>query len=237
MMSGWHFLRNDGTTEHRRLRPLPGETLRYEGPLPMVVCYRGLHYCPHALEALDYAIGSLVECVEAVGEVVRGTGINADKYVTSARKCLWIADATSTLHEFACWCAERVLRWLDATGRKPGEQFLAAIAAKRAWLRGELTGEQLADAVRAAKAFVDETANSDGFTWDIAYYTWDAVWNASSHEISSYVAARVSAKSAALAMTEGVAFGAVWDAERDAQRQQLDEMLMALTPASAPAAV
>jgi hypothetical protein len=199
----------------------------------MVVCFRGLHYCPHALEALDYAISPLVERVEAVGEVIRGTGTDADKYVTSARKCLWIADASSTLHEFACWCAERVLRWLDATGRKTGEQFWAAIAAKRAWLRGEITDEQLDDAARATKAIVDKTANSNGFTWDTAYYTWDAVWTASSLASYDYVAARVSAKSAALAMTEVGAFGAAWDAEREVQRQRLDEMLLALAPVTA----
>lgn len=48
------------------------------------------------------------------------------------------------LHEFACRCAERAL---SRVGR-PDPRSIAAIAAKRAWLRGEITDEALA-ALRA----------------------------------------------------------------------------------------
>lgn len=43
------------------------------------------------------------------------------------------------LHEFACRCAERALSHED----KPDPRSVAAIAAKRAWLRGEITDEEL----------------------------------------------------------------------------------------------
>jgi hypothetical protein len=229
---GWHFLRNDGATEEGRLRPVPGETLRYNGPLS--VCHSGLHYCPDALDALDSAPGLFVERVEAVGGIVGGTGPHADKYVTSARKCLWIADATPVLHEFACWCAENVLQWLRNTGRKPGEQFWAAIAARRAWLRGEITTWDLYSAVHAAETIVMETANSEGFTWDIVYYTWGTVFSATraSPSMTCIDAAKTAASYAATALAGGFSCGTAWEAAREAQRQRLDEMLLALAPAT-----
>jgi hypothetical protein len=225
---GWHFLRNDGTTGTGSLRPVPGETLQHEGPLS--VCHSGLHYCPHALDALNYAPGSLVERVEPVGEVVMGTGLRSDKYVTSARRCLWIADATSTLYEFAYWCAERALR---AAGHEPDRRLLEAITAKRAWARGEITDEQLAAAVRAAEV-VSEDAR-------------DIVWTAA--ESVAMIAARAAAWIVAKGRLRDIYWVAAsmsnsevaqywechyaWCIEREAQRQRLDEMLLALAPASA----
>jgi len=46
------------------------------------------------------------------------------------------------LHEFACRCAERVLSRID----NPDPRSVAAMAAKRAWLKGEITNAQLKDA-------------------------------------------------------------------------------------------
>jgi hypothetical protein len=230
--SGWHFLCDDGTTESNGLRPVPGETLRYEGPLS--VCHSGLHYCSYALDALNYAPSPIVERVEAVGKVVKGKGIYTDKRVTSARKCLWIANATPVLHEFACWCAEQVLQWLQETGREPGKPFWAAIAAKRAWLRGEIASQDLYIAVHTAETILVETANTDGFTWDIVHYTWGAVFNATrvSPSVTCVDAAKNAASYAATALTGGFAWGDAWNAKREIQRQRLDEMLLALAPTS-----
>jgi len=50
------------------------------------------------------------------------------------------------LHEFGCWCAEQALALID----KPDPRSVAAIAAKRAWLRSEITDEELASARDAA---------------------------------------------------------------------------------------
>lgn len=53
------------------------------------------------------------------------------------------------LHEFACRCAEYALSYVD----NPDPRSIAAIKAKRKWLRGEITDKELAaewDAARAA---------------------------------------------------------------------------------------
>ena len=51
-----------------------------------------------------------------------------------------------TLHEFACVCAERALSRVG----NPDSRSIAAIAAKRAWMRGEITDAELAAARDAA---------------------------------------------------------------------------------------
>ena len=55
------------------------------------------------------------------------------------------------LHEFACRCAERALAMVD----NPDPRSVAAIAAKRAWLRGEITNDELDTAWAAASAARD----------------------------------------------------------------------------------
>ena len=63
------------------------------------------------------------------------------------------------LHEFACRCAERALELVP----NPDPRSVEAIEAKRQWLRGEITGDELAAAWAAAL--------------DAA---WDAAWAAAS---------------------------------------------------------
>jgi hypothetical protein len=61
------------------------------------------------------------------------------------------------LHEFACRVAEQTLALLT----NPDPRSVAAIAAKRAWLKGEITAEQLIEAKEAAMFAVnvaDESA-------------------------------------------------------------------------------
>ena len=50
------------------------------------------------------------------------------------------------LHEFACRCAEYALSFVD----NPDPRSIAAIEAKRKWLRGEITDKELDDARAAA---------------------------------------------------------------------------------------
>jgi hypothetical protein len=73
------------------------------------------------------------------------------------------------LHEFACRCAERVLKKAKVTD----ERSWNAIKTKRAWLKGEATDEEL----RAARA-----AAWDAAAWDAAAAAaaaaWDAAWDA-----------------------------------------------------------
>ena len=52
------------------------------------------------------------------------------------------------LHEFACRCAEEALKLVD----NPDPRSVAAIAAKRSWMKGEISGAKLAAASAAAWA-------------------------------------------------------------------------------------
>jgi hypothetical protein len=60
------------------------------------------------------------------------------------------------LHEFACRMAEQALQLIS----DPDPRSVAAIAAKRAWLKGEITNEQLSEAREAAYYAAYATAMS-----------------------------------------------------------------------------
>lgn len=59
------------------------------------------------------------------------------------------------LHEFACRCAENALALVD----NPDPHSVAAIAAKRAWLRGEINNKQLGAAWAAASDAASDAAS------------------------------------------------------------------------------
>ena len=101
------------------------------------------------------------------------------------------------VHEFACRCAERTLRRVE----NPDPRSVAAIEAKRAWMKGEISDAELAAARDAA--------------WDAAWAAArgaarDAAWAAAS------AAARDAARDAAEATARAAAWGAAWDAAWDA---------------------
>ena len=93
------------------------------------------------------------------------------------------------VHEFACRCAERTLRRVE----NPDPRSVAAIEAKRAWMKGEISDAELAAARDAA---------------------WDAAWAAArgAARDAAWAAARAAAWNAARA----AAWDAAWDAARDA---------------------
>lgn len=145
----WHFLRED-----RRLRwgsraiVEPGDTFRVDFPHKSeddgqiynkpTLCKAGLHASRRAIDALQYAPGPIICRVTLAGDVVE------DKAKAAARErtVLWMADATNTLHEFACRCAETALR----TAKVEDVRCWQAIETKRKWLRGEATDAELAAA-------------------------------------------------------------------------------------------
>lgn len=90
------------------------------------------------------------------------------------------------LHEYACRCAEYALTFVS----EPDSRSVAAIEAKRKWLRGEISNDDLNAAWAAA--------------WDAYDAAYDAAWDAACD------AARAAAWAAARA--------AAWDAARDAAR-------------------
>ena len=94
-----------------------------------------------------------------------------------AKVRLWIVlredmlDA-NILHEFACRCAEEALKLID----NPDPRSIAAIVAKRAWLRGEITDNELAYTADAAYAAADA---ADADAADAAWAAWAASASAS----------------------------------------------------------
>ena len=100
------------------------------------------------------------------------------------------------LHEYACRCAEYALTFV----REPDSRSIAAIEAKRKWLRGEISNDDLAAARAAA---------------------WTAAWTAAR---AAATAARVAVNAAADADAGAVA-DAVVAAAREHEVKLLKELL------------
>ena len=86
------------------------------------------------------------------------------------------------LHEYACRCAEYALTFV----REPDSRSIAAIEAKRKWLRGEISNDDLTaawaaawDAANAANAAARAAAWAawDAAAWAARAAAWDA-WDA-----------------------------------------------------------
>ena len=100
------------------------------------------------------------------------------------------------LHEFACICAECALTLID----NPDPRSIKAIEIKRAWMRGEATDEERADAY-------DDACDA---AWNAARAAWDAARDAARD--AGVCAARAAARAAASAASD-----AAWDAVYEAQ--------------------
>ena len=96
------------------------------------------------------------------------------------------------LHEYACLCAEYALTFV----REPDSRSIAAIEAKRKWLRGEISNDDLTAARAAA--------------WDAACDAANAAARA-----AAWAAANAAANAAADAACDA-AWAAAWDAACDA---------------------
>lgn len=77
------------------------------------------------------------------------------------------------LHEFACRCAEYALSFAD----NPDPRSIAAIEAKRKWLRGEITDMELYAASAAARVAARDAAR-DAARVAARVAAWDAAWDA-----------------------------------------------------------
>lgn len=104
------------------------------------------------------------------------------------------------LHEFACRCAEYALSFVD----NPDPRSIAAIEAKRKWLRGEITDMELRAARDAARDAAMDAARDAA--WAVAWY-----------------AARYAARYAAWAVARYVARDAAWEHELEILRELLEE--------------
>lgn len=119
----------------------------------------------------------------------------------SAEDKIWAVTRTGLiedekLHEFACRCAEEALKRVD----NPDPRSVAAIEAKRKWLRGEISDEELTAASDAAMAAARSAA-------------WAAAW----------AAARDAAWDAARAAARSAAWSAAWKKQVDMLRELLAE--------------
>ena len=93
------------------------------------------------------------------------------------------------LHEFACRCAERALSRVE----HPDSRSVAAIEAKRAWMKGEISDAELDAARDAARAAAMDAAQA-----------------------AAMAAARAAAMDAAQAAAWAAARASVWVSARDA---------------------
>ncbi len=130
----WHFLAaRNGVPVYRDGAPaIAGEWQTYDGPI--VLCQRGLHASPRAIDALKYAPSSWASLCEIGGRVVHDT----DKIVCSRRKTMWIADATDVLWLSARLSALDVLHLWDAPQivrdfLETGDDTLRAAARAATW--------------------------------------------------------------------------------------------------------
>ena len=214
----WHF------TEGRTLRdgqPLEvGKTYTHEGEIK--ICESGYHASRRLIDALRYAPGAQISRVECWGDVQE----QDDKLVARNRTVLWTIDATMILHEFACRVAEIALSKVT----NPDPRSLAAIKAKRKWMKGKISDKDLDAAESAAGSAAESTvrraawAAARSAAWAAA---GSAAWAAA--ESAAWAAAESAAESAAWAAAESAAGSAarsaVWAAARSAAWSEFDTLL------------
>ena len=213
----WHFLPAD-----RRLRfgdrtlVEPGQTLTVEPPLEL--CTRGLHASVRPIDALFYAPGPILCRVALSGEIIH----DGDKVCAQHRTVLWMADATRTLHLFACDEAERALRATEIDDSR----CFDAIATKRRWIDGKATGEELAAARAAASAAARAAASAAA-----SAAAWAAARAAA--RAAAWAAASAAASAAAWAAASAAAWAAARAAAREAQNERLTAAFFGLQPKEA----
>jgi len=162
----WHFLPDDGHLRFgTREKVEVGKTIKVD--CEPILCEQGLHASRRAIDALRYAPGALVCRVTLGGKIVTA----GDKSVGQERTVAWMADATETLHRFACDVARETLD-------RHAPDFQAgyvAVETKLRWLAGNATDNELAAARYAARDAAWDAARDAA--WDAAR---DAAWCASS---------------------------------------------------------
>ena len=146
----WHF--TDGMTLRDGQSLEEGKTYTYEGEIK--ICESGYHASRRLIDALRYAHGAQISRVECWGDVQE----QDDKLVARNRTVLWTLDATMILHEFACMVAEISLSKVV----NPDPRSLAAIKAKRKWIKGKISDKEL-DAARAAAWYAAWSAAGSHF--------------------------------------------------------------------------
>ena len=183
-----------------------GEDRTIKSKKPLVLCQRGYHSSPTAWDGLPYAPGPIL-CVVEISEP-EGMDVTEHeaKYVSRTRKLVAFVNIEKELRQFAIDCAERALLREREHGREPDARFWAAIEAAKAFLRGEITPEELAAAYTATYASAYACASVSAYVATAAYASATAAY-ATAYASAAYAAATAAYASAAR------------DAARDAERQ------------------
>ena len=187
----WHFLSAGKRLGYRDGREVKiGKTIKVS--CEPILCESGLHASYRAIDALQYARGPIVCRVMLGGTLIVGD----DKVAATERTVLAMADATTVLHEFACWCATRALKTANVTD----ERSWNAISTKLKWLRGEATDEDLSAAESAAWSAAESAARSaaESAAWSAAgSASWSAAesaaWSAAGSAQNTYLESKLKA--------------------------------------------
>ena len=124
------------------------------------------------------------------------------------------------LHEYACRCAEYALTFV----REPDSRSIAAIEAKRKWLRGEISNDDLTAADAAAwAAWTAADAAADAAAWTAAWAAWTAADAADAAAWTAADAAAWTADAAARA-ADAAARAAAWEHEVKLLKELLREV-------------
>jgi len=200
-MMGWHFLPANGClTNGDGRQVVVGETYTVDPPLEL--CVHGLHASERILDALKFAPGPIICRVELSGEILH----DDDKACATQRRVLWMADATATLHEFACRVAEDALAAAEVTTTS---ESWNALEIKRRWLRGEATDNDLSAAISAAWSAARSATVSAAQTAARSAVN-SAAWNATVS--AAWSAARSAVNSAAVIAAWSAFDSAAWSA-------------------------
>jgi len=222
-MNGWHFLRTPSTLRD-------GSTFKVGQWLPEitgpVMCTRGYHGSVWALDALSHAPGSIVCWCEYGGEIE----VDSCKLVASRRRVVWQYDASRVLQEFACLCAEDAMRLAcdrESMIGDPDPRSVAAVSAKRAWLRGEIDDNQLQAAWADARAAADAAGGRGKSTAISVAYATRATADAVRIAADAWFSATNSAWAAADAEWRDAEAAAALNATERSQNTRLEAMLKA----------
>ena len=112
MVEGWHFIDRSLQLTHGDGRKVEaGDTIHVDGPI--VVMKNGLLVSTKPIVALKFGRRPIACRVVGSGEVVQG---NDGQWACSDRTCLWFADVTFAVIQWAGWCAVRALSNLKERG-------------------------------------------------------------------------------------------------------------------------
>ena len=165
----WHFLRSDKRLGYKDGRKVvKGRKMKCPPDRKIQLCEYGMHASLRPLDALSFVHwkNPIVCRVELSGDVIQGI----DNIVAPERKVIAWCDADKLLHEFACRVAEDSLVHFEKRYPEDKRPRLA-IEAKRLWLQGKISDEELrsARAAAAEAAYVYAAADAAAAAAEAAY--------------------------------------------------------------------